>query len=66
MFICGNCHSVTKPRVTSQMATAEARDKRYPARHKVNRNGSDDPGGYGREIVREVRVCPECAQGKKD
>lgn len=22
----------------------------------------DDPGGVGREIVREIRVCPPCKQ----
>lgn len=66
MFICGNCNEVTKPRVKSQMAIAEVRPKRYPARHKANHSKSDDPGGHGQEIVREVRVCPTCMQGGKN
>lgn len=66
MFICEGCNMVTKPGVKRQMVTIEARPKRYPARRKINRNGSDDPGGEGHEIVREVRACPTCVRFKED
>lgn len=55
----------------------ETRERQYPFRLKANRfkrprrpdepgNKSrvrtrDDPGGSGREIVREVALCPPCA-----
>lgn len=49
----------------------ETRRKVYPAREDVNlvmkrekgkRRWVGDPGGVGREIVREVALCPRCRQ----
>jgi hypothetical protein len=51
---------------------AQSRPSRYPPRSRANRffryvNGkhkeihTDDPGGAGTAIVREVRACPACA-----
>ncbi|MCO7222929.1 hypothetical protein [Pleionea sp. CnH1-48] len=50
--------------------TVKSRIKHYPARIKVNafvdRDGrhrqSDDPGGQGVELVRQIKVCPDCAE----
>jgi hypothetical protein len=46
------------------------RPRAYPWREKAQREvwrnnrlwkaKHDDPGGVGREIVREIRVCPPC------
>jgi hypothetical protein len=45
------------------------RIRQYPPRAKANlvvrekkEHYTDDPGGSGREIAREVLVCPECAR----
>lgn len=48
----------------------ETRAVTYPRRTAVNRlvkagkewKKPDDPGGTGREIVREVVACPRCAE----
>jgi hypothetical protein len=49
------------------------RSKKYPYRSRANvvvvhesfrkpkTEYRDDPGGEGREIVKEVKVCPACA-----
>jgi len=45
------------------------RRRKYPFREKANQfikdgrlKKTDDPGGAGQEIVREVLVCPSCAE----
>lgn len=54
------------------MLIAETREREYPFRANVQREEGlsatrqqkkgrwDDPGGSGREIVRELRVCGRC------
>ena len=70
MFLCDVCGSVTAPGTPCNRVTVETRDVEYPKRKEVHwhppRPGKekgkwvDDPGGYGHEIVREVRACPNC------
>ncbi|MEM1178092.1 MAG: hypothetical protein AAGM22_07105 [Acidobacteriota bacterium] len=50
----------------------ETRERRYPRRkeaHPYRKGGQkkrrDDPGGLGREIVREALVCVSCAAGSQ-
>lgn len=39
------------------------RDKQYPPRSvRCRRHEVDDPGGFGREIEREVSACRPCAE----
>lgn len=53
MYICENCEAQVGPRIGSNLVTIETRHKVYPPR-------GNDPGGVGREIVKEIRVCPDC------
>ncbi len=64
MFICGSCSGVTKPGIKGSLMVIATRPKRYPYRRHAtkSRRGHtrDDPGGEGREIASEMRVCPSC------
>ena len=68
MFTCGICKEVSKPREKATRLIVETREKLYPSRksvnHFVDRNGvaqtRDDPGGIGREIVKEVLAHEKC------
>jgi hypothetical protein len=51
----------------------ETRRREYPFRSKANQfrkdgkvEKTDDPGGVGREIVREILVCQACSEGASD
>lgn len=68
MFRCELCSSVVPPRTHPKLLVIARRTKQYAVRSEVNlvlREGkkhyTNDPGGVGRETVREVRVCPDCA-----
>jgi hypothetical protein len=75
MFRCELCSRVVPPRTPAQHVVLESRSKVYPLRVKANRlvrrppKGkplvvfTSDPGGTGREIVKEAIACPECARG---
>jgi hypothetical protein len=73
MFRCQQCGSVTPPRVSSELVVVETRSRVYLPRERAQRpvfsDGRvkkpmhNDPGGVGREIVRESRVCPSCKAG---
>lgn len=74
MFRCEECLLVVGPGVRAHRVVVETRLKSYPYRAEANRvvRVSDhgkpkvcyvhDPGGVGREIVREKTVCPSCGQ----
>jgi hypothetical protein len=72
MYRCQLCGGLVPPRTPCHRLVAQARPCRYPTRPQVNRvvrlhNGkrrttyTDDPGGRGSAVVREVRACPACA-----
>lgn len=74
---CGICSTQTKPREKVSRIVVETREKTYPYRSDANsfvrsekvgdiylqgkKEKSNDPGGKGWEIVREVIVCSSCA-----
>jgi hypothetical protein len=71
-FICGVCSIYTKPGIKATHVVLETRPKIYPPRpnahifipkdqphHKMI---TDDPGGVGTEIVKEVLACPACGK----
>ena len=77
MFLCQQCGAVTPPRTSAELAVVESRPKVYPFRREVQRElihderrkawvKRDDPGGVGREIVREIRVCQACKTAFQD
>jgi hypothetical protein len=72
MFRCQICGTVVPAGTPCHRLVAETRPTRYPFRNQVNRvvrlvNGkrkiqyTDDPGGEGQCILREVNACPACA-----
>lgn len=68
MFRCEVCGRGSQLGESSYKRVLERREKVYPMRSSVNpardqfgRYRTDDPGGSGWEIVREVTVCSECA-----
>ena len=68
MFRCQNCNTVVPPRQKSAAVTVQRRPKSYEERsvEVAGRRGRSrtrvvDRGGYGHEIVRELKVCPTCA-----
>ena len=72
MYICQLCGVQVPSGVHERKLVLETRVRSYPRREKVHtfssheecrakrkhRKRVDDPGGVGREIVRELRVCP--------
>jgi len=68
MYKCDICHQMVPPGTKAVRLPVEFRVRHYPARTKANRYirqhktwTTDDPGGTGREIVREITACPACA-----
>jgi hypothetical protein len=72
MFRCQLCGTVVPPRTPSHRVVVQSRPKRYPYRPRANsffrwvkgkhkKLHTDDPGGSGTAIVREVRACAACA-----
>ena len=70
MYRCDVCDSVAPPNTPCTRIVVETRARQYPHRprvhwHPPDADGKgkwvDDPGGTGREIVRELRACPTCA-----
>lgn len=75
MYRCQVCGTVVPPRTPCHRVAVRMRPASYPVRSEVNRvvrlvNGrhkakyTDDPGGTGAEVVREVIACPRCANGR--
>ena len=74
MFLCQLCGVTVAPRIRAARIAVSRRSKMYPFRSDANvfyrpdLNGkvkefkSDDPGGVGWEIAREVLACPTCAE----
>jgi hypothetical protein len=72
MFRCQQCNRVQAPGVKPIVRVLETRDYVFPARvdaHKFYRERKvvlrDDPGGRGKQIVKEARVCAKCARSVK-
>ncbi len=68
MYICQLCQVVVPANTPAHRVVIEARPRQYPRRADANpksrkrKSGrADDPGGTGRETVREITVCPACA-----
>ena len=69
MFRCEKCGDVVPAGVSAQSVVVQSRSKDYPTRteslalgrSRYQRERTVDKGGEGREIVRELKVCPKCA-----
>jgi hypothetical protein len=70
MYRCETCGEQQSPGTPLNRIPVETRPASYPVRQKahwVPRKGdkaahwAEDPGGTGREIVREVGACARCA-----
>ncbi len=75
MFRCHFCQSLSAPRMARHTVVLETRDRTYAAgarrRDTRPRNFRDqeeqpvDRGGQGKEIIKEVDACPQCAAKQK-
>ena len=69
MYRCQICGGVVPAHSPAIRQVVETRRREYPFRSKANpfrKDGkvekTDDPGGVGREIVREILVCQACSE----
>ena len=77
MFRCDRCNSVVAAGTRETKITTETRPKVYESRggqtrdfprsrrpvgRRTRRAQAFDKGGSGTEIVREIAVCPKCAE----
>jgi hypothetical protein len=64
MFKCEICGTLSMPGERPVTLVTETRDAEYPARDYVAKRGQEchDAGGYGTEIVREIRAHAKCAE----
>ena len=60
MYRCDKCGKSTEANQSMIREVAETRYKEYPERRDTKGN-MIDAGGDGREIVRELKLCPRCA-----
>jgi len=61
-FRCQKCGEAKPPGAQPVRQVVETRQKEYPARHTKT---TEDFGGSGWEIVREIVICKECAARMK-
>ena len=59
-FRCERCNTISQRGQKAHRVVTERRDHQYPFRPKANRDGADDPGGKGTQIVSERTVCAAC------
>jgi len=55
MYKCESCKTQVGSGIPCNIVVVETRTKVYPARLNVG-----DPGGIGREIVKELQLCRKC------
>lgn len=62
MFKCESCGKQAQSGEKSFQKPMEFRLVTYPYRSRANRGeeGTDDPGGKGVEITKELQVCENC------
>lgn len=60
-YECQKCKATQAAGTPSVRVVLETREVQHPHRARANRDGSDDKGGRGSQIVREAVVCPDCA-----
>lgn len=60
MYRCDKCGQSTEAHQELIRKVAVTRYKEYPER-KDKRGNIIDEGGDGREIVKELKLCPRCA-----
>lgn len=73
-YRCDGCQKAISPGLSCHLVQAIKRKKQYTYRKAVNRpikymeKGKlkvmfpDDPGGFGYETVRELKLCATCAE----
>lgn len=74
MYRCDVCGKVTQPSESCKVIISKKREKNYRFRPGVNRvkredgkwEYTNDNGGEGTEISKELKVCSKCAPQYKD
>ena len=60
-FRCGFCSKTQPARTSPVLVVTEYRHHNHPERKNKETNKVFDPGGSGRQIVKEVLACEKCA-----
>lgn len=60
-YICEACNRVVPKGQPAHREVVATRPHAHPYRKDAHRNGADDPGGNGLQIVKERTVCGDCA-----
>jgi len=61
-FICEKCHEVVPPKTPMRKVIVETRPKTYVQVFRDKNAFEHETRHYGREIVKELKLCPKCAQ----
>ncbi len=75
MYRCQKCGIVVPAGTPCQRMVVQTRTVAFPFRSRANRvvrlvnckakeKYTDDPGGKGPQVLREVNLCPACANGQ--
>ena len=68
MFKCGDCGNNSKLREKVNRIVVKTREVNYTEKWHWDPLGfrvTDDKGGVGTEIVREINICGACTQARK-
>lgn len=60
-FKCEKCGDISRHGESANRVVVETKPIQYPIRSKANRDGSNDSGGHGFGIKKEIIVCNHCA-----
>ena len=61
-FRCDSCNKVSEPGDSAHRVVTEYRNHQHPYRPSANRDGSDDLGGNGQQVVKEKLICSDCLE----
>lgn len=59
-YRCEKCNKTVPHGVPAHRVTTKTEPFEHPFRKDANRDGSNDEGGHGTRIVREMTVCGGC------
>lgn len=59
-YYCDICGELQPHGTPQTRIVVKTREREYPHRARANKDGSDDRGGRGTEIVREAVACAGC------
>ena len=65
MYRCDSCMQTIGPNKPCNVVPTGFKEWQHPRRAWANRDGSEDPGGSGMQIVGQIKFCDDCQRGKE-